>query len=112
MITESLFKSCMGSLKGMRSLEDKLYELGIDTIDVVELQELEMSLVNLLCYSCKDKREDEYSSNNIECFLFEGALFIVRADGEKIEIKTVDDLWKYFVELHPEIEDKEKSEWV
>ena len=111
MITESLFKNCIGSLKGMRSLEDRLYEIGIDTIDVVELQELEMSLVNLLCYSCKDKRDSEYSSNNIESFLFEDDHFIVRVNDEEIEIKTVDDLWKFLVELHPEIEDKEKSEW-
>lgn len=111
MITESLFKNCIGSLKSMRSLEDRLYEMGIDTIDVVELQELEMSLVNLLCYSCKDKRDGEYSPNNIECFLFEDGHFTVCANDEEIEIKTVDDLWKYLVELHPEIEDKEKSDW-
>lgn len=111
MITKSLFKNCIGSLKNVELFEDKLYKMGIDIFDATEFQELKMSLVNLLCYSCKDKRDNEYSSNNIECFLFEDDHFTAHINDEEIEIKTADDLWKFLVELHPEIEDKEKSEW-
>lgn len=74
------------------------------------------SFMELLAYTCKDKRYSKYDYNNIDYFIWEtdygtkaDKYYITEADGTEIHFYTPEDVWNYLVKLHPEIEDKE--EW-
>ena len=110
-MTKELFLACINAYKHYDDFEGRLDGLGLNLWEIPEIENLKANFLNLLADSCKDEYPEGYVPNNIDFFIFDCEFGekadehpIIEPDGNKIFLKTPEDLWEYRVKCNPEIE--------
>ena len=119
MIRKEMFIQCMETLQKYSEAEEKISNVTkyfLNLIEFDELQNLITCFTDLLAY-CVKSNHDPYSGDDVSYFIYDmdwGKKFddyhIIReGETEPVPMRTIEELWNYFVEEHPEIVDNSKE---
>ena len=119
MIRKELFIRCMETLQKYSEKEEEISNITkyfLNLVEFDELQNLITCFTDLLAY-CVKANDDPYSGDDVSYFIYDmdwGKKFddyhIIReGETEPVPMRTIEELWNYFVEEHPEIVDNSKE---
>ena len=119
MIRKELFIKCMETLQKYSEAEEEISNITkyfLNLIEFDELQNLIDCFTKLLAY-CVKANYDSHSGDDVSYFIYDmdwGKKFddyhIIRdGETEPVPMRTIEELWNYFVEEHPEIVDNSKE---
>ena len=119
MIKKEMFIKCMETLQKYAEAEEEISNVTKYFLNLVEFDELQNLIdcfTKLLAY-CVKANYDPYSGDDVSYFIYDmdwGKKFddyhIIReGETEPVPMRTIEELWDYFVEEHPEIVDNSKE---
>lgn len=119
MIRKEMFIKCMETLQKYAQAEEEISNVTKYFLNLVEFDELQNLIdcfTKLLAY-CVKANYDPHVGDDLSYFIYDmdwGKKFdefhIIReGETEPVPMRTIEELWNYFVEEHPEIVDNSKE---
>ena len=119
MIKKEMFIKCMETLQKYAEAEEEISNVTKYFLNLVEFDELQNLIdcfTKLLAY-CVKANHDPHVGDDLSYFIYDmdwGKKFdefhIIReGETEPVPMRTIEELWNYFVEEHPEIVDNSEE---